>query len=196
MEKICTSGIYQIKNKINGKIYIGSSINVERRFKEHKKLLSHNKHPNKHLQLSWKKYGESNFTFILLEEVLVESLLTKEQYYIDSYQSYNNDIGYNICKTAGNTLGYLFSEESKIKMSKSQQGIKKDSISKYIGVYQDQNSWFCEIAHNRIKYKKSFKNELKCALAYDKMAIFFYGKDAKLNFPQRINKYNNQMITV
>ena len=62
--------------------------------------------------------------------------------------------GYNLERSQLNNR--ILCKKSKIKMSKSQQGIKKDSISKYIGVYQDQNSWFCEIAHNRIKYKKSF----------------------------------------
>ena len=63
------SGIYQIKNLINNKIYIGSTINLKQRFNDHKKLLRHNKHPNNHLQSSWIKHGESNFVFELIEQV-------------------------------------------------------------------------------------------------------------------------------
>lgn len=45
-----SSGIYQIENKINSKVYIGSSNNIKRRWQKHKALLRHNKHPNSHLQ--------------------------------------------------------------------------------------------------------------------------------------------------
>lgn len=44
------SGIYQIYNPINNKRYIGSSINVERRLKEHLRNLEKNRHCNDHLQ--------------------------------------------------------------------------------------------------------------------------------------------------
>jgi group I intron endonuclease len=111
------SGIYQIKNLINNKIYIGSTINLKQRFNDHKKLLRHNKHPNKHLQSSWIKHGEINFLFEMIEKVDVDLLLNREQHYIDLYSANDKNNGYNLSKIAGNTLGYKFSEESKIKMS-------------------------------------------------------------------------------
>lgn len=111
------SGIYQILNSINGKIYIGSSINLKQRFNDHKKLLRHNKHPNKHLQSAWTKYGETHFDFKIVEIVPIESLLSREQYYIDILSTHNREIGYNISKIAGNTLGTKRSESTKFKMS-------------------------------------------------------------------------------
>ena len=54
------SGIYQIRNKINGKIYIGSSADkkgILQRWKQHVKDLKNNIHHNKHLQTAW-KYAE------------------------------------------------------------------------------------------------------------------------------------------
>ena len=111
------SGIYQIINTTNNKIYVGSSINIKQRFNDHKKLLRHNKHPNNHLQSSWLKYGESNFNFEIIEYVDNENLLIKEQFYIDLFLSYENKIGYNISKIAGNTFGTKRTEESKLKMS-------------------------------------------------------------------------------
>lgn len=52
------SGVYQIYNTVNGKRYIGSSIHIEQRFKEHLRNLRANKHVNAHLQSAWNKYGE------------------------------------------------------------------------------------------------------------------------------------------
>jgi len=117
--KTLKSGVYQIINTTNNKIYVGSSINLKQRFNDHKKLLRHNKHPNNHLQSSWNKYGENNFKFKIIEFVVNENLLIKEQFYIDLFSSYDRKIGYNLSKIAGSTIGYRFSEESKVKMSNS-----------------------------------------------------------------------------
>lgn len=56
-------GIYSIINKANNKIYIGSTINLERRLKEHKRRLKYNNHTNTHLQYAWNKYGKECFKF-------------------------------------------------------------------------------------------------------------------------------------
>ena len=79
-----SSGIYQIENKINSKVYIGSSNNIKRRWQKHKALLRHNKHPNSHLQAAWNKYGEDSFEFSIIEECSLSDLLNKEQYYLDT----------------------------------------------------------------------------------------------------------------
>lgn len=69
--------IYEIKNKVNGKFYIGSSINVTKRWWEHKKMLDLGIHTNKHLQSSWNKHTEKNFSFCILEQ-LSDSLTEQE----------------------------------------------------------------------------------------------------------------------
>jgi len=56
-------GIYYIVNNYNGKIYIGSSINMKRRKKEHLNSLRNGSHYNTHLQASYNKYGEDVFEF-------------------------------------------------------------------------------------------------------------------------------------
>ena len=71
---IMTTGIYQIKNIINGKKYIGLSKNCENRFKKHKGLLKNNKHENIKLQNAWNKYGEQNFVFSIIEETNLKDL--------------------------------------------------------------------------------------------------------------------------
>lgn len=56
-------GIYCIVNKVNYKKYVGSSINVKNKFRQHKHTLNNNKHCNKHLQLAWNKCKATNFEF-------------------------------------------------------------------------------------------------------------------------------------
>jgi len=116
--QIMVSGIYQIKNLVNGKVYIGSSVNIEGRWKEHKRDLKQNKHHNIYLQNSYNKHGGHNFIFEVLEEVQNKELLVEtEQKHMDVTSCYNRDIGYNISLTAGSTLGYRHTDESKKKFS-------------------------------------------------------------------------------
>jgi group I intron endonuclease len=115
MEKI--QGIYAIKNKINGKIYVGQvckNKGMNQRFMEHKSLLVNNKHYNKHLQAAWNKYEKINFLFYLLEEVLDENKLDeREQFWIDQVWGHQ----YNIQPTAGGSpRGRKHTEEAKLKI--------------------------------------------------------------------------------
>jgi len=109
-------GIYKIFNLVNNKIYIGSASSnggFRKRWNEHKSDLNRNVHHNKHLQLSWNKYGSDNFKFEIIELINDTSLiLEREQYYLDNLKP-----DYNICKIAGNTLGVKLSEEHKKKIS-------------------------------------------------------------------------------
>jgi group I intron endonuclease len=119
------SGIYLIKNITNKKVYIGSAVNIDKRWLEHKRSLREGKHHSCLLQRSWDKYGEQNFKFEMIEEVLnPQHLLSYEQVYLDYYKSYECDRGYNICKTAGSAYGVKRSEEVKKRMSEGQKGRK------------------------------------------------------------------------
>jgi len=59
-------GVYRIVNKVNGKIYIGSSADVNRRVKQHYNQLIGNNHENRYLQNACNKYGIENFEFSLV----------------------------------------------------------------------------------------------------------------------------------
>ena len=61
-------GVYMIKNKINGKFYIGSSVDITYRWARHKRQLRNGNHHSIHLQRAWDKYGEENFEFKVIEE--------------------------------------------------------------------------------------------------------------------------------
>lgn len=91
-----TCGIYKIFNKKTKKFYIGSSINIKKRWYKHKSLLRHNKHENKHLQNAWNLDGEESFEFIIIACVIEETLLKEEEErFIIETKSYDNKIGYN-----------------------------------------------------------------------------------------------------
>ena len=78
-------GVYQIRNRVNGKVYIGSSINLKGRLKDHLGYLKRNKHDNPKLQHSFNKYGIDNFVFEIIEFCEREDRFNVEQYWIDYF---------------------------------------------------------------------------------------------------------------
>lgn len=95
-------GIYKIENLINGKIYIGQSVDIHERWLEHKRVnertsaLDKQQYP---LYRSFKKYGLENFSFEILEECSRDKLNEREKYWIAYYHTYINDPnnnGYNL----------------------------------------------------------------------------------------------------
>ena len=83
-------GIYKITNP-KGKIYIGQSIDIERRFKEYKKLQCSQ---SRKLYYSFKKYGWEQHKFEIIEECPIDILNEREEYHILLYCS--NTQGLNI----------------------------------------------------------------------------------------------------
>lgn len=113
------SGVYLIVNNANGRVYVGSSVNIATRWRDHKRALSQGKSPCVKLQRAWEKYGENSFSFQVLEYVAPqkELLIEAEQRWIDFYQSF--DAGYNTLQKAYSHLGAKRSHESREKLSNS-----------------------------------------------------------------------------
>lgn len=117
------TGIYIIENKINKKYYIGSTTqSFERRFYHHKLNLRRGTHHSIRLQRAWDKYGEDNFIFDILEEYPKECCASMEQWWITMTGCYSPNVGYNICRQVGTTLGYRYSPEQKKHISEALQG--------------------------------------------------------------------------
>lgn len=123
-----SKGVYRIVNNINGKLYIGSTGSkggFNKRWSYHLTDLRQNKHHSRHLQRAWNKYGEESFIFEILEiieDFTKETLLIREQHYLDLYKSYDVNLGYNICKIAGSSLGVKKTEEEKLRQSELKKG--------------------------------------------------------------------------
>lgn len=113
-------GIYQIVNCKNGHVYVGSSSNLDRRFIEHKSRLRKNNHVNSYLQNAWNLYGEDSFEFDVLITCHPDMLLYYEQQFIDK-----GNPEYNLCPTAGNTLGRKLSDSECRRRSKALLGNKR-----------------------------------------------------------------------
>ena len=117
------SGIYRIRNLINEKIYIGSAVDFVVRWRVHLHQLRRGIHHSKYLQNSWNKHGKKKFVFEIIEIIEDKTkLLEREQFYLDTLTPYNSEIGYNICRTAGSTLGIIVSEEARLNISKGRKG--------------------------------------------------------------------------
>ena len=120
------SGIYKIVNTINGKYYVGSSINIDQRWTNHRKLLNKNIHQNSHLQNAWNKYGATAFEFVFVENVSDKNLLLVEQTYLDA--AFVSRAQYNILSKATSVLGRKDSIETRMKKSLAKIG-KKHSMA-------------------------------------------------------------------
>ena len=114
-----TSGIYVIKNHVSGKVYVGQSANLKRRFSTHKRQLRKGEHYNTHLQSAFIKYGEKAFTIEVLCECERSELDDLECYYIDKFDSTNPKKGYN--KRSGGQSNYKVSDETKAIHSKNKK---------------------------------------------------------------------------
>lgn len=122
-QPLSTSGIYRIVNTVNGKFYIGSSIDLRGRRNDHFAELKRNIHINTKLQHAWNKYGEDAFVFEVLELVLPHFLIEREQYWLDHYMPFGVK-GYNINTSAASRLGMKHTHETREKISQSRQGIE------------------------------------------------------------------------
>ncbi len=70
-ERVKPAGVFQVKNTVNGKILLGSSLNLEGPLNSHRFMLKIGSHRNKALQQEWNEYGEDKFVFEILETVKV-----------------------------------------------------------------------------------------------------------------------------
>jgi group I intron endonuclease len=119
MRRRARSGVYEIINEINGKFYVGSSIDIDNRWAAHRNSFKKPKPPTESLLFyAVQKYGIENFTFIVLEECepIKETLLEREQHYLDTLKP-----AYNIMPTAGSRLGSKQSPETIAKVIASNQ---------------------------------------------------------------------------
>lgn len=109
------SGIYCFKNKINGSIYVGSSVDLVKRLKYYfsvNYLRNATLRSKSKIYSSLLKNGYGNFILEILEHCDPDQCIEREDYYINTLKP-----DYNICPKAGSSLGRITSEDTKMKLS-------------------------------------------------------------------------------
>lgn len=104
LERPKPAGVFQVKNTVNGKLLLGSSLNLEGALNGHKFTLKIGSHRNKGLQNDWNEYGAESFVFEILETVQVredpnynlgDELTLLEMIWLEKLQPFGEK-GYNL----------------------------------------------------------------------------------------------------
>lgn len=112
------TGIYEIRNVVNGKRYVGSAVDFANRWRVHAQSLKRGDHHSKPLQRAWSLYGPGAFHFNKLIACEKADLLMYEQIAMDAMKP-----EYNCAKVAGSMLGYKHSDETRKKLSDAHKGL-------------------------------------------------------------------------
>lgn len=190
------SGIYVIRNIVNGKVYIGSSSNIQSRLHHHRKKLNKNQHDNPHLQNAWIFYGEDYFRFDVLEFVPIATLLVKEKEYIEKYKACDRNFGYN---NVPNPLRHSPTPEMIEKIRIANTGKKRsDAIRLRMSIertgfkHSNQTKEKCRLAGRKNTAPKSLKHKENIAKFYLKNCTYpnfhLISKEELLNL---ISKYDS-----
>lgn len=103
------SCIYLWTNLVNNKHYVGQTQNFYNRMKQYASGMY-----NPYMKNAIEKYGIENFEIEIIEQnIPLNKLDEREQFWMDYYESYNSDFGYNICPIAGTCRGVKRTEEQK-----------------------------------------------------------------------------------
>jgi group I intron endonuclease len=141
------SAVYKITNVITGDFYIGSSVNVKRRWAEHKRPSTWAKHPNSQIYSDMQEHNVSSFVFEIISEFPQELLKIKEQEAIETlHPTYNSCDAYN-------------TEESELLKNKTRNRVyrktNKDKIKAYNKAHKEERKAYAEAYYEA--HKKDFK---------------------------------------
>ena len=127
-------GVYKIENTITGDFYIGSSIDVKRRWAKHKCPSTWNNYPNNPMYYDMQKYGIDSFEFQILEEVEIDKLKEIEQKFIEMLKPTYNNI--------------------------NAKGQNVDKYKEYRKEYYKEYQYSDKYKEHRKEYKKEYRNQL------------------------------------
>ena len=176
-------GIYKIENIINGKIYIGQSLDISTRITQHKSDLAHNRHPNHHLQNSYNKYGKDSFVFTILELCSASQLNKKEKYWIEHYGGKNCQCNYN--EKDGGRINVHLSEEA-----------RKRCGTKNKGKHRSKETEFKKGQHRGCEFQKGhLPHNIKEVYKYDLKGVFLQ-KYSSIKEAALSNGISSSLITM
>lgn len=159
-------GIYKITNNINGKIYIGQSNNIQRRFLEHKNRGATSRIP---VDIAIQKYGKENFSFEVIEECTIEQLNQKEMYWISYFNSVEN--GYN-CSVGG--------DQQSIESNNGRAILTEDEVK------------IIRTAYNNHERRKDVYEQFKDKIAFSSFARIWDGTSWTHIMPEVLTENNKK----
>jgi group I intron endonuclease len=190
------SGIYIITTTGSNKVYIGSSVHLQRRRMQHFGSLRVNKHKNPHLQNAFNLYGEESFKFEILEFVKDKTLLLqREQFYLDQFKEYEK---YNVSKKAESIVGITHSLETRKKFSASHK-TKYIDLPHNISYEKRKNVYHVSIYQNGRSHNLGYYKTIEEAIAIrDK---FFESpeqatEEVRTREQERKSKFSSQYLGV
>ena len=152
--------IYCYTNLINGKKYVGQTINPEKRYNQHKSSAFNEKDKdyNTPLHRAFRKYGYDNFNYeIILSTSSLDILNELEIYFIDKYKTQVPN-GYNILE-GGNNSSRILNEETKMNMMKAHANLTEDEVVELRIAYKEKESPSV-IYNNKYKDRMHFQSFL------------------------------------
>lgn len=168
------TGIYKFENKINHKVYIGLSRNLESRYNQHRRNHT-NKNSSQYNTIFYKAlrdYGFDSFSYEILE--IVEDKISDadlghlEQEYIQKYDSYNK--GYNM-----NEGGNYTSSDKKL---------DKETVLSIIEMIKTTDKNFQEIA-DIYNVNETLISQINAGKVWSRIG--------NIQYPVRQNTYNHNM---
>ena len=179
------SGIYCYQNKVNGKLYIGQTINFKKRYKD---FLSKSRYSGSYFNKAIDKYGKENFVYSILTHCKVTELNYYEAFYIKRLKTNDPNYGYNL--TTGGDSAFQRTELCKESMRNAWDTERRNEQSnkqKGCSNYNYGHRWSQE---QKEKASKTKKEEADCRFL--KINGF-----PKKELPERIKQYvdNNPTAT-
>ncbi len=151
------SGIYKITNP-KGKIYIGESKNIKKRFQLYKGYFCQKQSK---LYNSLRKYGYINHKFEIIEYCDINNLPERERYWQDFYDVLNRKKGLNCMLTPTFDKKQQLSEETKLKISKANKGKEAWNKGKEYFQIRGENHPFYGIKKPEFaEAQKGYKNKM------------------------------------
>lgn len=182
--------IYILTNKVNGKKYVGQTLNLDKRLYDHFWELKRGQHHSIKLQRAYDKYGYDAFevTSQIYEINDIKELYQKEIETIAKYDSFNN--GYNMT-IGGEGNKTRFDEHDSVLLYQILQ--RYDGIQRTLSRYYDCDpSVFAAIAQNTLYSSIQF-NEQELQNLIQKLQLS--NDNLKENYkPHNLRKLNQQAI--
>lgn len=169
--------IYSIINEVNGKRYVGMTIDISRRLRKHKTELKNNTHHSFKLQNAWNLYGEENFSYSFREVKIncYNELYKLEAEEIKKYDSYKN--GYN-CNAGGSIYDW-------------KQKVKNEDVVSFLCIHWYYGNGYGKTFEQIFHWPKGTASAAQRKIRYTDACIEFENMDDQLKTARAIDIYNN-----